>query len=445
MNAAVLSRRRFISICGAAAGVTALAACAPPPAPAAMEGADAMEPATVSIGLTWEAAFQATQREFDANFMERNSDIVLEPVYNTWSDHNQVVPTWAAADTLPDLIYVHGSRAFPWAFEGITVSLQAHVDADPEFDVEGVWEEALRLYRFEGEQHGIPYDHGPLILAYNKDIFDAAGMAYPTEDWTLDDLVETSIQLTDLEGERKIWGWRGNMPDFGNSLNRNMLNTYGANLYNDEETDIELDTPEARAAIQIWVDLIHVHQAAPTPAESEAFEQNAWISGNVGLSTMASWHTPTQASFADYNWDVAPWPAGPAGQHCGSFGSGFSITKNSQNPAHAWRFLSAYLSKEGMEFMWGSSGRGSPAREAAYQSWMDSDVAPASAQYFLDALQRYAVTGRPYQTLAAPQLLDITGRYQTLLRSGEIDVDAAVAGIVEEAQAAFADAAERMA
>ncbi len=444
MDSKMLSRRRFIVLSGVSAGAIAMAACAPP-VPAASDDTGTMEQVTVSTAQVWEAAFQVTQREFDANFMEKNPDILIEPVYNTWSDHNQVVPTWAAADTLPDIIYVHGSRAFPWAFEGISVSLQSHADADPEFNIAGVWEEALRLYRFKGEQHGIPYDHGPIILAYNKDIFDGAGVDYPTEEWTIDDLVETAIALTDLESEQKVWGWRGGMPNFGNGTNPNMLNSYGANLYNEEETAIELDSPAAREAVQIWVDLIHVHKAAPTPAESEAFEQNVWISGRAGMDLFASWNTPTQAAFANYNWDVAPWPAGPEGQFCGSFGSGFSITKNSANPAAAWRYLSDYLSKEGMEFMWGSSGRGSPARAEAYQSWIDSDIAPANAQYFLDALERYAITGRPYQTLAAPQLLDITGRYQTLLQSGEIEVEPAILGIVEEATAVFEEAAERMA
>lgn len=444
MSTMTLSRRRFLAFTSVAAGTAALAACVPPTAPAADTGGMSGEPVTVSTAQVWEAAFQGHQQEFDTNFMEENPDIVLEPVYNTWSDHNQVVPTWAAADTLPDIVYVHGSRAYPWAFEGITVSLQDHADADADFNIAGVWEEALRLYRFEGEQHGIPYDHGPIILGYNKDIFDAAGVAYPAEDWTIDDLVETSIQLTNTEGDNKVWGWHGGMPNFGNGTNPNMLNTYGANLYNDDETAIELDTPEARPAVQIWVDLIHKHGAAPTPAESEAFEQNAWISGNVGMALFASWSTPTQYAFANYAWDVAPWPAGPVGQSCGSFGSGFSITKNSSNTGAAWRYLSSYLSKEGMEFMWGSSGRGSPARASAYQSWLDSEPASDNAHYFLHALENYAVTGRPYQTIAAPQLLDITGRYQTLLQSGEIDVESAITSIVEEANVVFAEAAERM-
>lgn len=32
-----------------------------------------------------------------------------------------------------------------------------------------------RCVSFEGEQCGIPYDHGPLILAYNKNVFNATG------------------------------------------------------------------------------------------------------------------------------------------------------------------------------------------------------------------------------------------------------------------------------
>ena len=111
--------------------------------------------------------------------MEENPDIVLEPVYNTWSDHNQVVPTWAAADTLPDIIYVHGSRAFPWAFEGITVSMQSHIDADPDFNIAGVWEEALRLYRFEGEQHGIPTTTAPSSLATTRTSLTRRGWPIP--------------------------------------------------------------------------------------------------------------------------------------------------------------------------------------------------------------------------------------------------------------------------
>jgi multiple sugar transport system substrate-binding protein len=389
----------------------------------------------LTFGHHWEAAFRAHQEEFDNKFMENHPEIVLKRVYNTWADHNQVVPTWAAAGTLPDIIYVHGSRATPWAHEGILVSIQDYVDNDEEFNVAGIWEEALALYRYDGKQVCIPYDHGPIILGYNKDIFDAAGEPYPDESWTMDTLREVALKLTDVDNQQ--WGWSGAYPNLNPEAAGAGLGPWGAWSMNEEQTALTLDTAEAKAALQFWTDLILVDKSAPNPAESQAFESGPWIGGRVALSQVASWTTPTLAEFASFKWDVAPWPAGPSQQATGSFGSGFGITSNSQNSDAAWAYLREYLSTEGMVFMWGDTGRGSPARKDAYDSWMGSSTAPEHAEYFLDALDKYARTGPPYKTLAAAELLDIFTRETQLIRSGDKTVDEAVATMMEDGKTAL--------
>lgn len=443
-----LSRRRFLQFTGLTTTGALLAACAVPGgAPAASDDAAAGAPATatsaVSLGLTWGADFQPRQAEFNEQFIADHPDMELDVTYNTWGDHNNIVPTWAAADTLPDIIYVHGSRAFPWAFEGITVSLQSYIDADEEFNIAGIWEEALRLYNFRGEQHGIPYDHGPLILGYNKDIFDAADHPYPDDTWTMDDLRAAAEALT-IDGDIKQFGWAGELPNPNNGSNVNTFGGWAANPLNEDETAANWDTDGARAALEFWTAMI-TDGLAPTQAELEnAADQGPWIAGRVAMSVVPSWETPGLAQFAPFVWDVAAWPSGPAQRQCGSFGSGFSITKNSQNPDGDWAFLREYLSKTGMEFMWGTSGRGSPARKDAYQSWMDSEDAPDNAIAYLEALDSYALTGRPYQTLAAAEYLDICRRETNLLRNGETDVDSAINAIMEEVPAVLQEAAERV-
>lgn len=449
MSRDTFSRRTFLQYAAGATGALALAACAPagtPSGSAGEGGAPGEETATLTFGHHWEAAFRPTQDEWDEMYLAEHPNVQIDVTYNTWSDHNQIVPTWAAADTLPDIIYVHGSRSFPWAFEGILADIQSFVDADEGFNVSGIWEEALNLYRYQGNLYSIPYDHGPIILGYNKDMFDAAGLDYPSEDWTMDDLRNAAIALTDTEADIPQWGWSGSYPAYGNTQHGPGIGPWGGRLMNEEQTELLLNSDEAIEGSQFWYNLIHTDGAAPTPAESQAFEQGPWISGQVGLNPTASWNTPTLASFATFAWDVAPWPTGPAGQATGSFGSGFGVTKNSTNPQAAWDYLSAYLSVEGMEFMWGSTGRGSPARNDAYASWMESEAAPENAQYFLEALDTYAVTGSPYKTLAAAELNDITERHATLLRSGEAtDVAAEIAAIAEEAEPVLADANERLA
>ena len=68
---------------------------------------------------------------------------------------------------------------------------------------------------------------------------------------------------------------------------------------------------------------------------------------------------------------------------------------------------------------------------------MDSEDAPDNAVAYLNALKTYAVTGGPFQTLAAPEVLDVIGRQAELMRLGEASVDEAIASIMDEAQGAL--------
>lgn len=447
-----LSRRQFLQLAGAgAASAVVLAACAAPPAaPAVTTGdggaaAPAAGPITLTFGHHWEAAFRPHQDEFDQKYLAAHPDQKIEITYNTWADHNQVVPTWAAAGTLPDVIYVHGRYSRPWNHEGILVSTQDYIDADAAFNVEDIWQESLRLYAYNDMQYGIPYDHGPIILGYNKDLFDAAGVAYPDETWTTDNFLEAAQKLTVGDNQWGYGGYYNNVVELGNEHGIALVGPWGGEVLDETETKILLDSPESTAALQWWADLIHVHKVAPLPAQSQAIPAGPWVAGQAAMFALASWGTPTLIANSTFNWDVAPWPKGPVAAKTGSFGSGFGITRDSKNPDAAWQYLSEYLSKEGMEFMWGASGRGSPARESAYDSWLNSEGAPEHASYYLDALKNYAVTGRPYLTLAGGEILDVFTRSTQLVQSGDMTVEDAIATMIAEGTPILEEAAARAA
>ena len=318
------------------------------------------------------------------------------------------------------------------------------IDQDTEFNVQGIWEEALRLYAYDGKQYEIPYDHGPIILGYNKDLFDAAGVSYPDETWTMDNFLEAATALTQGDSQWGYGGYYNGIVGLGNELGISLTGPWGGEVFNEAEDKLLIDSAESVGALQWWADLIHVHKAAPMPAQAQAIPNGPWVSGQAAMFALASWGTPTLIQNAQFKWDVAPWPKGPAGAKAGSFGSGFGITRDSKHADMAWTYMHDYLSKEGMEFMWGASGRGSPARKDAYPSWMESEGAPEHASYYLDALENYAVTGRPYQTLAGGEILDICNRNTDLVQSGDLTVAEAVAAIIADGTPVLEAAAAKL-
>lgn len=436
MNKKTFSRRDFLkTVAAASGGIFAFGYLG-----AERGVASAQDIVQLTFGRHWEAAFRPVQAEFDANFQEAHPDININITYNTWADHNNVVPAWAAAGTLPDIIYVHGSRVAPWAAEGIIGDIQDLVEPDTEFNVDGIFEESLRLYRVNGNLHGIPYDHGPLILGYNKDMFDAAGIDYPDETWTMDTLKETAIALTDLDAQQ--WGWSGTL-GVDNHWGNAFLGPWGGVTMNDEETEMTIDTPESHEALNFWMSIKN-DGGAPSGLISEGFGgiDLVFQNGRAAMHPVPSWATPTLRKFASFDWDVAPWPTGPVGERVtGSFGSGYGVTATSENRDAAWTYLREYLSVEGMITMWSTTGRGSPARLEALEEWYNSDPAPDSAHFYGEAMENYAITGRPYLSLAAPQILDVMVRERDLLRLDETDVASALAAIMAEGQIAMDEAA----
>lgn len=55
-----------------------------------------------------------------------------------------------------------------------------------------------------------PLQLATMLMYYSKKAFDDAGVAYPTDDWTFDQFVETAKQLTKTDGEQKMYGYQAN-------------------------------------------------------------------------------------------------------------------------------------------------------------------------------------------------------------------------------------------
>jgi multiple sugar transport system substrate-binding protein len=362
----------------------------------------------LSIAHAWEASFWTRQQQFDTLFMKRHPNISIQAENNPWVDFLQKYLTQAAGGSLPDILYCHFSWAQQFIKQNMLTPVDDYIAKQPDFNLSDFTKPSMGFYQRAGKQYGVAYDCGPLMLFYNKDLFDKAGVKYPTDSWTLDDLKQNIVKLTSGSGRNKIFGFTTTPTPAQSDLAPSYLFPFGAKYVNEpQETQSFINQPQAVTAMQWWMELYLKYKAVPSPADTQAMTQQggAFVLGRSAMDINGSWATPGLNQNAHFKWDVALWPKGPQGRFTAGEGSAYVITQSSQQKDAAWIYLNEYLSTAGQSFMWGMTGRGSPGRKSAWNSYLSSKYAPGGAKLILDALNTYATNEVMHQP-SAPKVVN---------------------------------------
>ena len=375
----------------------------------------------ISVAHAWDAVFFERQKQFDALFMQRHPNIVVKAENTPFGEYRQKYVAQAAGNALPDIMYCQFSWAQEFIKNGLFRPLDDYIAREKDFNLQDFTPQSLVSYQRDGKLWGIPYDEGPANLYYNKDIFDAAGIPYPDETWDLEKLKEVALKLTQGEGPNKIFGL-GELPTLGNSLVAPpYLMPFGTQyLREPKEDECLINKPEAVAALEWWQEL-RDKGAVPSPADLQNVAWPAFQFGKIAMTLQGSWATPPIRAGAKFNWDIAMWPRGPKAHVTFSTGSAYMITRDSKNPDAAWIYLNEYLSTAGQSYMWGITGRGSPARLSAWPSYLNSKFAPPGAKYVEQAMRTIAshdIIDQP----TGPQVTQAAGPIWDLVVAGQLSV-----------------------
>lgn len=387
--------------------------------------ADPAEEVTLSVSHAWDATFMERQNQFDELFTERHPTIKVAAENTAWADLLAKYATLAAGDELPDITYVHFSWAQQMIKADLLLGLDDYIAGEADFNLADFTPPSLVSYKRDEKLFVVPYDEGPGVLYYNKTLFDQGGVAYPDETWTLDRLKEVALQLTSGDGAEKIYGI-GGLPNPDNAtLGPGYLFPFGAEYVNEpDETECRLTQPEAVTAMQWWHELWEAG-AAPHPDEQETMAWPAFQFGRIAMYYEGSWATPPIQAGADFEWDIAKWPAGPQRHTTFSAGSGYAITGNAGNADAAWIYLNDYLSTAGQAYMWSLTGRGSPARLSAWPAYVESEYAPPGVQNIQDSLTSIAshdILDKP----AASRVTQTAGPIWDEVLAGNLSVEEAI-------------------
>ncbi len=282
------------------------------------------------------------------DFHIANPNITVKVEVSDWDSYWTKLNTLIAGGTPPDVFAMDAPLYLDWQSRGALLDLQPYIDATPGF-LDGIYPQTLSAYKVGNDYYGLPRDFQTIVLFYNKGMFDKAGVAYPSENWTYADLLTAAKTLTqDTNGDGKIeqyglWTDTWDMELFWSEA----IWANGGDIINNDHTKTLIGEGGARDAWS-YIDSLYKEGVMPKPSTAGEYGGDLFQSGNAAMTTIGHWAVPGYVQ-SGIKFGVAPMPTGPAGRATSVNSAGFVVSKDSKNPDAAFEFIKFALSITGQK------------------------------------------------------------------------------------------------
>ena len=377
-----LSRRAFLKATAVLTAGTVLAACrkeatSKPPA-GATEAPKATPPPVgkkklVFSSYTW-SGYQAAMQTVIDKYVALNPNVEVEGQFVADGYWDKVQTQVAAGEGLDAGIADYG-RVVSYAKNGTLLDITNYMMSS-KFPIEKTFQAASSQYRWAngdfatgaagGNYFGLPSDAQAQIMVYNKTMFDKAGVATPTDDWTWDDMLAAAKKLT--KADENTWGVVAIDPYI--LFKGNWVKSAGGALHNPDFTKFTMTDPGTVEAYKWNWDLIFTHKVAP-PAGALG-SSNPFMTGKVGMYIEGVWWiSDFVPGIKDFEWDVCLFPKHPkTGKRTTTVESdGWWVYKMTKEPEAAYNMIAFLGAEEQQKNVFQPSGYVIPScyEEAAAQ------------------------------------------------------------------------------
>jgi multiple sugar transport system substrate-binding protein len=314
-----------------------------------------------------------------AAFEKANPTITVKVKTLPYDSYGTALQTDLAAGTAADVFDINGPSAYgPYQANGVLAELKGVPAAKYNTAL-------LNSYATSGKQYALPTSFSDVVLYYNKDLFDQAGVDYPTSSWTWADETAAAEKLTDKAAG--VWG--DHQPVTYNEYYK-VLAQNGASLLSKNGKKAAFNTPAGIEAAKWLVDKSGT--TMPTIADGQGtadYDTNLFKAGKLAMLHTGIW---VFGSFdtSPANWDIAVEPGNTTSANA-VFSNGIGVSATSKHPAEAQKWA---------EFMSSSDSEVSVRLDTGWELPTISDTAklgsyltkgkPANRQAVFDAAKKIA-------------------------------------------------------
>ncbi len=293
----------------------------------------------------WDLASNPYLNDIVDGFEETHPDIKINVVDVASSEYSNKLSVMLNGGSACDIVYIKDGDSTPsYAEKGQLEDLTPYIEKDGIDTSKYVSFDELNI---DGKQTAIPFKTDYYVLYYNKDIFDAANVEYPSNDMTWSEWEEMCSKLTSGEGANKIYGgylhtWQACVENWAVQDGKNTI----------LGPDYSFMKPAYEMALRMQdAGTIMDYSTLKTSniAYASPFQQ-----GTVATLPMGTWFSSMMIAKKDagetnVNWGIAtlPHPDGvPAGSTVGSI-TPMGINANSEYKDEAWEFIKYACGEEG--------------------------------------------------------------------------------------------------
>jgi multiple sugar transport system substrate-binding protein len=353
-----------------------------------------------------------------AAFQKENPDIEVKYTVLPFDAYFTKLQTDFAARNPPDVFELNYENFVTFASRGTLRALDSYMRGDGTL-AGFFYPAALTAFKHDNLQYGLPISFSTVLLFYNKDLFDRAGVAYPNSNWTWTDVINAAKKLTNPA--KRVWGVYQPVQFW--EFYKTAIQAGGGLRVS---PTVQIDTPANREALHWLVDKIGVHKVMPSDAEMSGVDNtDMFMNGQIAMVYTGIWMFD-KFSKAPFKWDIAVEPGGRQ-KATHFFSNAATVARTSRNPEAAWkwvRFLAAspMTAKTRIERGWELPAV-SLSQRALIEPYLRLSP-PSNREAIFESLQ-YAVT--PPVVENQPQLQDIINQELEAARLGTKTVEQALA------------------
>ncbi|RGD36130.1 sugar ABC transporter substrate-binding protein [Sellimonas intestinalis] len=374
----------------------------------------------------WDSDQQPVMEKMAEAYNKEHPNVHVTTQLTTWSEYWTKLEASATGGSAPDIITMNVLHVEEYADAGILLDL---TDAEKESDLkvnENFPAPLVDGYTVDGKLYGIPKDFDTNAVFYNKEIFDKAGVEYPSDNMTFEDFKAKCEELKNA-----------GLPEgtYPTAVNRNSgQTTYDASVFanggyflSEGNEKSGWDDPKTIEAVQSWLDLVS-EGLSPTLDQMADTDPDAMFQGGqLAMYLSGNYMIASYDKTLEGKYGIAKRPTYNGKDTDIINGLAFSVSANTKHPEEATDFA-LWLGSEEAQKINGEAGVCISARNDCQQYFVDAHEG-LNCQIFLDNVVNAELL--PHCKITS-QLGQVEKKYLEPAWKGEVKLEDACKSVAEE-------------